>query len=123
MIENLRERPFPGAVIAAAGKVVSIGKKVFPRAEVEPTSRDGGSSHVVSPVVPKSQSGTGSERQHTLRHDPRPHPVAERLFTAWEPRLLLWQKTAIKSLRLPGLAAQTAIDAAFLSDLLSPNCW
>jgi hypothetical protein len=82
MIERLRERPFSGAVIAAVGKGIDVGKQVVPGAEIEPTSRDGGSSHVVSPVVSNSQSGMGSERQHTLRRDRRPHPAAGRCFTA-----------------------------------------
>ena len=120
MIEDLRERPFTGAVIAAVGEGVDVGKQVFPRAKIEPPTRDGGSSHVVSPVVPKSRSGMGSERQHTLRRDPRPHPAAGRLFTACEPCGRHWQKAAITPLRMPVLAAQTAIGAALWSDLHSP---
>jgi hypothetical protein len=41
MIERLRERPFSGAVIAAVGEGVDVGKQIVPGAEVEPTSCDG----------------------------------------------------------------------------------
>ena len=30
MIERLRERPFPGAVIAAPGEEIGIGKQIVP---------------------------------------------------------------------------------------------